>query len=126
MPDGNTYIFVAGWFVESESSVLSLYAETIYFLFLPLGTTVDTYGLDFPTSSVITGMRGAIFCCWFIESDSSVLFLSAQTRHINLMYPLGSTAAFTASIFPHTLGRSLRACAETRRASARRDDVHLV
>ena len=37
-------------------------------------------------------------CCWFIESDSSVFFLFIQTRYI-LNVLLGSTVAFTASIF---------------------------
>ena len=36
-------------------------------------------------------------CCWFIESDSCVLFLFIQTRFI-FYAPLGITVAFSASI----------------------------
>ena len=35
---------------------------------------------------------------WFISSDSSVLFLFIETR-FNFNVPLGSTVAFTASMF---------------------------
>ena len=36
-------------------------------------------------------------CCWFIESDPSVVFLFIQTRFTSDV-PLGSTVAFTTSI----------------------------
>ena len=44
--------------------------------------------------------RDRKFCCWFIKSDSSVLFLLIQTR-IVFSVPLASTVAFTASICLH-------------------------
>ena len=39
-------------------------------------------------------------CCWFIASDSTVLFLFFQ-RRFSFNLPLDSTVAFTASIFLH-------------------------
>ena len=64
-------------------------------------------------------------CGWFIASDLSVLFLFIQTLVIfDVRVPLGSTVAFMGSICQHQ--RQLRACAESRRASARRGEARLV
>ena len=63
----------------------------------------------------------------FIESDSSVFFI--QTRFV-FNVPLVRTVAFTASIFQPIIHiihpRQLRACAEARRALARRGGEPLV
>ena len=56
----------------------------------------------------------------FIESDPSVLFIFTQTQFV-LNVPLGSAVAFTAATRLHPL--TLRACAELRRAPARRGEA---
>ena len=63
-------------------------------------------------------------CCWFIESDPSVFFLPIQARFLSDGTPWQSCIAFTDTICLHP--RWLRACAEPRRASARRSEVALV
>ena len=63
------------------------------------------------------------FVAGSLKSDFSVFVLFTQTGFI-FNVPLGSTVAFTASIFLQP--RSLRACAEPRRASARRGEAPLV
>ena len=48
------------WFIESDPSILFLFhSRTIFFLMYPLAVLCRLYSLDLPTSSVITGMRGA-------------------------------------------------------------------
>ena len=62
-------------------------------------------------------------CCWFIESDASVFFLFIQERFSFDGTPRPYCVAFTASMLGNY---GIRACAEPRRASARRGEPPLV
>ena len=61
---------------------------------------------------------------WFIESDPRVCFLFVQTHFFNCT-PWQYCVAFTASICLRVHPRKLPACAEPRRASARRGETPL-
>lgn len=68
-------------------------------------------------------LRDGDICCWFIGYDSSVSIPFARTRFI-FHVSLGNTVSFTALICLHP--RSLRVCADSRRALARHGKAPLV
>ena len=55
VPDGQ----ICCWFIDSDPSVFFIFNQTRFILMHPLAVPYRIDGLDLPTSSVITGMRGA-------------------------------------------------------------------
>ena len=57
VPDGQ----ICCWFIKSDPSVFFVFIQTRFVLYIYIHLQVllcRIYGLDLPTSSVITGMRG--------------------------------------------------------------------